>query len=268
MIVTLPMLRFANRSTPYRIVPEDDAVRVLGQASRKSIGQHFSIVCWNMYKASRRGWLEDMETLAKDADFILLQEAMLHGDRAHPFHVSSGFEWVMGQSFAYSMLDRTSGVKTGSRIAALSRRLVRSEDHEPIIDLPKSILATEYDILNTAGNLLMLNIHAINVARTSKFARQIAQMEALVAAHAGPVVLAGDFNTWNPRRRGVLRKAINRLGLARVPVAAPQWRHLGQVLDHVFYRGVTVKSAAALTAIRSSDHIPLRVEFEHTPRGD
>lgn len=260
------MLRLAARAKNYRIVPEDDAVRVLGQAGRKSIAQHFTLVCWNMYKASRRGWLEDMESLVKDADFILLQEAMLHGNSAHPFHVSSGFEWVMGQCFAYSLLDRTSGVKTGSRIAALSRRLIRSKDHEPIIDLPKSILATEYDILNTAGNLLLLNIHAINMVRTSKFARQIAQLEDVVAQHNGPVVLAGDFNTWNPRRQAVLRRTIERLELTRVPVAAPQWRHLGQTLDHVFYRGVTVRSAAALTHIRSSDHIPLRVEFEHTPK--
>jgi len=260
------MIARVIRRRAYRIVPEDDALRILGQATRKSLGHRFTVVCWNMFKARRRGWLDDLTQLAAEADFILLQEAVLHGDRAHPFHTTSGFEWVMGQSFAYQARAVTSGVKTGSRIAALRRHMVRSHDREPVIDLPKTILATEYDILNDDGNLLVLNIHAINVASSRKFARQIDQLEEMLQQHCGPVVLAGDFNTWNPRRRRILFRAVARYDLQHVPVAAPQWRHMNQVLDHVFYRGITLKSATALQHIRSSDHIPLKVEFEHAPR--
>jgi endonuclease/exonuclease/phosphatase (EEP) superfamily protein YafD len=256
------------RKDRYRIVPEDDSVRVLGQATRKSLGQHFTMICWNMYKARRRGWLDDLTAMTHDADFVLLQEAMLHGDKAHPFHTSSGFEWVMAQNFAFQSVAVTSGVKTGSRIAALSRKVLRSPDKEPFISLPKTMLATEYDILNTAGNLLVLNIHAINITSSRKFARQVAQLEAVLDAHKGPAILAGDFNTWNWRRRSILFDAVENHDLHRVPVGAPQWRHLNQVLDHVFYRGMTLKKATAMQHIRSSDHIPLRVEFEqlaHVP---
>lgn len=259
------MIRLTNQRNNYRIVPEDDAVRVLGHASRKSLGQHFTLICWNIFKARRRGWLEDLTALAADADFVLLQEAMLHGDRAHPFHVASGFEWVMGQNFSYQSEAKTSGVKTGSRISALSRRMVRSPDFEPLIELPKTMLATEYDILNASGNLLLLNIHAINIVSSRKFRRQIEQIEVILDQHRGPVILAGDFNTWNPKRRGIVFSAIQNHSLLRVPVGAPQWRHLGQVLDHVFYRGVTLKKAEAMLTVRSSDHIPLRVEFEQIP---
>lgn len=256
------MIRALNRKSLYRIVPEDDSVRVLGQATRKSLGHHFTMICWNMYKASKRGWLEDLTAMTADVDFVLLQEAMLHGDRAHPFHVSSGFEWVMAQNFAFKSTAVTSGVKTGSRIAAVSRKVLRSPDHEPIIALPKMILATEYDILNSTGNLLILNIHAINITSSKKFGRQVAQLEAVLDTHKGPVILAGDFNTWNPRRRSILFDAVENHALQHVPIGAPQWRHFGQVLDHVFYRGMTLKSAVCMKSIRSSDHIPLRVEFE------
>ncbi|MBL8645536.1 MAG: endonuclease/exonuclease/phosphatase family protein [Rhodospirillaceae bacterium] len=254
--------RVLSRKSLYRIVPEDDSVRVLGQATRKSLGQHFTIVCWNIYKARRHGWLEDLTALTADADFVLLQEAMLHGDKAHPFHVASGFEWVMAQNFAYRSAAVTSGVKTGSRIAAINRKVLRSPDKEPIIALPKTILATEYDILNTAGNLLVLNIHAINITSSRKFGRQVAQLEAVLDDHKGPVILAGDFNTWNPKRRRILFDAVETHALHHVPIGAPQWRHLGQVLDHVFYRGMTLKSATCMQTIRSSDHVPLKVEFE------
>jgi hypothetical protein len=46
------------------------------------------------------------------------------------------------------------------------------------------------------------------------------------------------------------------------PVAAPQWRHFNQTLDHVFYRGVRLIGARALTHVRSSDHIPLAADFD------
>jgi endonuclease/exonuclease/phosphatase (EEP) superfamily protein YafD len=256
------IIKLPRRSGAYRIVPEDDAVRVLGQATRRSLANRFTLICWNMYKARKRGWLEDLTQLADRADFIVLQEAVLHDDRAHPFHVASGFEWVMGQNFAYVSRAVTSGVKTGSRIAALSRHILRTADHEPVIALPKTMLATEYDILNSEGHLLIINVHAVNIVSAKKFARQVEQLEAIVAKHRGPVILAGDFNTWNKRRRAILFRAVKAHGLARVPVAAPRWRHLNQVLDHVFYRGLVMKSAAALLNIRSSDHIPLLVEFE------
>jgi endonuclease/exonuclease/phosphatase (EEP) superfamily protein YafD len=256
------MISLTKPRKNYRLVPEGDALRILGHATRKTLGQSFSLVSWNMYKARKRGWLDDLTALAAQADFILLQEAVLHGDRPHAFHVASGFEWVMGQNFSYDTKAITSGVKTGSRIASLTSRMIRSRDREPLIDLPKTILATEYDILNSSGHLLLLNIHAINIVSSRKFSRQIDQLVTLMDQHQGPIVLAGDFNTWNPRRRSILAKAVAQHDLARAPVAAPQWRHFNQVLDHVFYRGLKLKSAAALLNIRSSDHIPLRVEFE------
>jgi len=256
------MIDLTKPRKSYRLVPEGDALRIMGHATRKCLGQSFSLVSWNMYKARKSGWLEDLNALAAQADFILLQEAVLHGDKPHAFHLASGFEWIMGQNFSYHAKDITSGVKTGSRIASLTSRMIRSRDREPFINLPKTILATEYDISNSAGHLLLLNIHAINIVSSRKFSRQIDQLAALMDKHQGPVVLAGDFNTWNPRRRSILAKAVAQHRLVRAPVAAPQWRHFNQVLDHVFYRGLKLKSAAALLSIRSSDHIPLRVEFE------
>ena len=120
----------------------------------------------------------------------------------------------MGQNFLHALRGITSGVKPGSRVAALLPRMIRSRDLEPMIDLLKTILATECDILNSEENLL-LNIHAINIVSSRKFSRQIDQLTSL--------------------------------------------------LDHIFYRSLILKSAAALLHVRSSEHTPLRVEFEHQP---
>lgn len=257
------MIRVPVAHRIYRLIPDELAVRILGQASRKSLGKKFTLVSWNMFKARKRNWLEDITLVAQDADFVLLQEAVLHGDKAHPFHLDSGFEWVMGQNFAHRLKQgRTSGVKTGSRIASVAQRMFRSPDLEPVIRLPKTILATEYDIRGQGENLLLLNIHAVNFVSAQKFARQIDQLVAVIKVHIGPIILAGDFNTWNPRRMSILFQAVEACRLQHVPIAAPRWHHLGQALDHVFYRGVQFKNAWAMLNIKSSDHIPLRVEFE------
>ncbi|MSO97994.1 MAG: endonuclease/exonuclease/phosphatase family protein [Rhodospirillaceae bacterium] len=257
------MIRMPGPHQMYRLIPDDDSVRILGQANRKSLGRRFTLVSWNMHKARKRAWLDDLTLLCEDADFVLLQEAVLHGDRPHAFHLESGFEWVMGQNFAHRLRGgRTSGVKTGSRIASISHQVLRSADHEPFIRLPKTILATAYNLKAPDETLLLLNIHAVNFVSAIKFSRQIEQLKFVIEQHRGSVILAGDFNTWNPRRRKILFRAVAQFELHRVPVAAPLWRHLGQVLDHVFYRGVVLKKAWAVLNVKSSDHIPLKVEFE------
>jgi len=255
------MIRALSPRLLMPLVPEADAVRVLGTPGRKALGDSFTLVSWNMSKARRRGWLEDLTLLCADADIMALQEAVLHGDRPHDFHLKSGFEWVMGQSFAQRWRGRTNGVKTGARVVSLFRRMIRSRDHEPLLRLPKTTLATAY-ALRSGEPLLVLNIHAVNFVSARKFARQIAQIQEALDAHDGPAVVAGDFNTWNPRRRAILRAAAHDCRLTRVPVAAPRWRHLNQVLDHVYYRGVELVQAWAVLNVKSSDHVPLRVEFK------
>jgi endonuclease/exonuclease/phosphatase (EEP) superfamily protein YafD len=254
------MIRALSPQLLMPLVPEEQALRVLGAPGRKALGEKFTLVSWNISKARRRGWLDDLSLLCADADILALQEAVLHGDRPHDFHLNSGFEWVMGQSFAQRWRGRTNGVKTGARVAALSRRMIRSRDNEPLLRLPKAALATTY-ALKSGAALLVLNIHAVNFVSARKFARQIAQIEEALSAHDGPAIVAGDFNTWNPRRRAILRAAAHDCRLERVPVAAPRWRHLNQVLDHVYYRGVELVQAWAVLNVKSSDHVPLRVEF-------
>ncbi|MHB1205065.1 MAG: endonuclease/exonuclease/phosphatase family protein [Rhodospirillaceae bacterium] len=247
----------------FRASPEEDALRRLGEASTAAFGPTLKLISWNIFKSQRRGWLGDLTTLSTGADLVLLQEAVLHGGTAHPFHLSSGLEWIMVENLRSLREHITTGPKTGCRVTASAMAYVRSQDFEPIIGTPKTFLHTEYPLANGA-RLLVLNVHAINLVSHAKFARQVTQFIAPVAAHDGPCIIAGDFNTWNQPRWHLLQKAMADVGMVRAPVAAPQWRHLNQTLDHVFYRGVRLISARALTHVRSSDHIPLAVDFDLT----
>ena len=214
-----------------------------------------------MFKAQRRGWLSDLTAVSVNTDLVLIQEAVLHGGIAQPFHVGSGMEWIMVENLRHASEHITTGPKTGSRVTAATSAFVRSLDREPLINTPKTFLLTSYP-LASGGSLLVLNVHAINLVSSAKFMRQVEQMVAAVADHRGPCIVAGDFNTWNKPRTHILRRAMAELGLTRVPAAAPQWRHFNQVLDHVFFRGMRLIGARPLPHIKSSDHVPLWAEFD------
>ena len=112
------------------------------------------------------------------------------------------------------------------------------------------------------GTLAVVNVHAMNFVPLAKFARQIAQISQMMEAEKGPMLVGGDFNTWNPSRVRLVMSAMEKAGMTRVPVTVPRrWRHLGQQLDHVFTRGLKLIDARPLPHVVSSDHIPLRMEF-------
>ncbi len=243
----------------FRAIPEATTPRKLGTASAESFGPSIKLISWNMFKARRRGWLLDLEALTSGVELVLLQEAVLQGGLAQPFHLASGMEWIMAETSASERGMLTTGPKTGSRVQALESRAVRSQDHEPISRTPKALLATTYPF--AGAQLLVVNVHAINFVATAKFARQLEQVAEPVATHKGPCIVAGDFNTWNEARWHMLSEIMRDAGLKRVPAQFPKWQHFNRVLDHVFYRGLRLMSSRALPHVKTSDHVPLWAEF-------
>jgi len=89
-----------------------------------------------------------------------------------------------------------------------------------------------------------------------------AQLDALgkvLAAHAGPVVLAGDFNTWSEARERALAGLAARLALEpALPNSDTRSRFFGRPADWAYARGVEVLDATA-PVVTASDHNPLLV---------
>ena len=89
---------------------------------------------------------------------------------------------------------------------------------------------------------------------------------------SGPVVVAGDFNTWNDRRMGAVQDLAHALDLVevapdfpggtkgRLPVRKAR-ETLGLDprlhLDRLFVRGLVPVHAAWMEPYRCSDHVPL-----------
>lgn len=108
--------------------------------------------------------------------------------------------------------------------------------------------------------MLVLNIHGINFVNNLAFENQIVQNLTRVKAHTGPVIYAGDFNTWNSARKDFLITKAREVGLEASVLTVNGLPK--PILDHILTRGLTVQSGRTLEEITSSDHKPLEVTLK------
>jgi UPF0294 protein VP2298 len=106
-------------------------------------------------------------------------------------------------------------------------------------------------------------VHLINFEiNPTSYEEQLRTLMQLISQHQGPLVLSGDFNSWNGYRAQIIRKVINEFDLEEVSFAQDhRLRFLGNPLDHIFVRGLNVLNATT-EPTESSDHAPLLLEVE------
>jgi len=223
------------------------------------------LLVWNIHKQGDSGWERDLSAFATASDVVLLQETVLRPPLRDILE-DSGLRWVMASSFLLGADDI--GVLTATRIAPIASCTQRVV--EPLIRIPKSAVISWLPITNTrtdaradarAGSretLAIANVHSINFELAPDVYR--AQLEALadaLAGHRGPIIFAGDFNTWNDARDAVVAEIATRLGLTELNLRLDQRAvFFGRHLDHIFIRGLQLIDVGAIP-VTSSDHNPL-----------
>jgi endonuclease/exonuclease/phosphatase (EEP) superfamily protein YafD len=218
------------------------------------------LVTWNIHKQDDRGWQHDLRGFASDSDVLLLQETVLD-DALQQMIADAGMHWVMASSFIYANID--TGVLTASRVAPLAsctQRIV-----EPLLRLPKSAVISWFPLRGETATLAVVNVHAINFSLSLGAYR--AQFDAIadaLAQHAGPIVFAGDLNTWTTERIAVVDAAARRLGCTEIAFTDDRRRlFFGHQLDHIYTRGLDVVASSAI-AVTSSDHNPVMATLRYT----
>jgi endonuclease/exonuclease/phosphatase (EEP) superfamily protein YafD len=243
------------------IYKDPDALQIMGGTPVLEFGNRVNLLVWNMYKAYHNAWEADFRRLIEDKDLVLLQESILNTRHDPIFQTPDPFEWVMAKSHRNLKTLAVTGVKTGSTVKSNAQNFLISPDLEPIFKTPKLLLATTYPVINSRKILLVINVHAINFVSLKKYNRQIEQIIEAARDHDGPVILAGDFNTWNSLRLRSLHDLAKKMELHEVPLErTTRMLHFNRHLDHVFYRGLEFQKAEVF-AVRSSDHYPITVEF-------
>ena len=216
-----------------------------------------NVLVWNIYKQQKDDWQAALNSLTTSSDLVLLQEASLT-PKLKQFVVDKSYSAELVRAF--DVFDTSAGVLTLAKESA--EKVCAHIAVEPWLRLPKSALLSEYPLSN-GETLIVVNIHAINFTLgTEDYKNQIEALSQEVKAHDGPLIIAGDFNSWSEDRLATLQQQVKQLGLSEV-VFTPDERMrfiTGLPLDHIFYRGLEVKEAYS-TKSHASDHNPLQVSF-------
>ena len=216
-----------------------------------------SVLNWNVYKGQRKNWATDFRRYSHKHDVVIIQEAHLRNDLKSLLG-SDNRHWVMNASFQYQ--DKATGVMTASSVKPVYSCGMRTL--EPLIRLPKTSLISLYPVDGMHEKLLVANIHGINFTLgVDVYKEQIEKLYAVINRHSGPVVLAGDFNSWSAERMQIVEDLAQRLSLQSLDYTSHnRTRIFGNVLDHVFYRGLEPLEYDTWH-VASSDHNPMRVRF-------
>ncbi|REG84348.1 endonuclease/exonuclease/phosphatase family protein [Marinomonas pollencensis] len=246
-----------------------ESLTLMGNAPKQALGPNIELLLWNVFKCKRKGWQKDFSSLIHNKDLILLQEAVLNTPFDNLFHHSLQHQWIMASSFRNLKSNIETGVKTGASVAAQSQYFSASEHGEPLTQTKKMLLAIEYPLVDigstTASSLLVINAHLINFVAIGKFRAHLEQISHTLQGHNGPIVLAGDFNTWNKKRLASFNKLAAEYSLQQVDmVRQPRLNHLFRHLDHVYCRGFEVTHVQVHSDIHSSDHYPISLSLQLT----
>lgn len=216
-----------------------------------------NVLVWNIYKQNRSSWQSALQFLAKDKQLLLLQEASMTTDlRA----------WIDNGKWSGNIVDAFKAFDTSAGVLNLAHQLPKLAcaytEMEPWLRLPKSAIYATYPLSN--GEVLaVVNIHAINFTYgTQEYHRQLNELTKALSKHSGPMIIAGDFNSWSEERLTVMKSVLENLGVKEVlyqPDHRKQFLN-GLQLDHVFYRDLILEKAKAPIS-DASDHNPIEIYF-------
>ncbi|MCZ4338114.1 endonuclease/exonuclease/phosphatase family protein [Shewanella colwelliana] len=219
-----------------------------------------NLAVWNIYKQQKTQWQQTLTALEHDAHLILLQEAKL-SPKLERFITSNGLHLAMAKAFKlFSTPVGVMNLSTESASLSCAFHAI-----EPWIRFAKSSLVSSY-LLSNGQTLLVVNLHGINFDwRLQRYEQQWEVVAKKIALHQGPVILAGDFNTWRNERLEIVEELTARLKLKEARYKS-DFRHrvFGYPLDHLYYRGLNLVHAASFKTA-SSDHNPIVAQFTLMP---
>lgn len=258
----------------YRLHPEQPAHELayipISSGARRpffSTTVPLDIRVWNTFKGRRERYYDVLAEQTAAADLILLQE-FRHDpvwEASHRTIFAERDAAMVVSFYTRPHQEAPTGVCTGSAVRPMKTLFFLSRYREPVTRTPKTALCTYYPIdrADCAAEqaLLVLNSHGINFRLRRPFLYQMLEFEAQLRQHAGPIILVGDFNTWEQGRVRILDAVARSVGLTHIPFPAGIKTVRGHELDRVYVRGGAAVDQRVVVNAGASDHSMLSFKF-------
>jgi endonuclease/exonuclease/phosphatase (EEP) superfamily protein YafD len=230
--------------------------------SSKRLDRSFTLLSWNMNKRTLDRDASDYSKKmfeVESVDIIALQEARAELD----VHTLYTFPSVMSPNI--QTRKSLYGVQTASHYSFKAYQQHLTDTRESFFATRKSALVTLHDF-EDGSHMSVVNIHAINFVLHGQYKKELLRLLERIRHIEGPMILCGDFNSWNQNRYETMMEFVKDLGLVQVVFDGK--KHIKsfnrQPLDYVFYRGLNIVSQKVLEVLTVSDHNPLIVRFKKT----
>ena len=210
------------------------------------------LVNWNIQKKSSPEWERDFDALVDGKELVLIQEASLRTGTNNERNSRSYRSFAPG----YRRNGEITGVLTLSSIEPMTQCSFVIQ--EPVLRTPKATSVTQFSLSTTDNTLVVVNVHAVNFSLgLAAFREQFERIAEVLSEHQGPIILAGDFNTWRVARMVLIEELTARLGLQPLQFEEDhRVRSFGQPLDHIYVRGLSAV-VASTREVTTSDHNPM-----------
>lgn len=251
----------------FETVPLSEAHVVRGNAVEGKLPAHsLDVLVWNVKKGDRPLFDSEFKKFGADKELFLIQEAYTAGFFTDTLDAFKGYQWDLGLSFRYK---RYNNDATGNMIGAIVKPTWVKVEHtfnlEPVTKTPKATIYAKFAVEGFDKELLVISMHGINFNGLNAYLNHLAQVRAVIAAHRGPVFLAGDFNTRTDEREVELRAFAASLRLKEVELINGDGRMQSygskHYLDYAFVKGLTVKHAEVFES-KGSDHQPMEFSLD------
>ncbi len=224
------------------------------------------VVTYNIrYGEALAAALADLQALAPGgADVVLLQEMDPDGTAWLAERLGCGFVYAPASRHPHH--DGLFGNAVLSRWPIVGHSMAVLPHGSPLYHLRRVAVAADLDVAGRPVRAVSLHLASAFLPQAQRLDQLGAALDSLVAGWDGAVVLGGDLNTSTPDDRFRFHRALRAAGLRTVPAAGPtaRWQPTrlwgcGEVLDHVYVRGLVAARPLVGREATASDHWPLRV---------
>ena len=257
---TIVQLPTANAYIFTKPVKLSKAHRQINKATKAALNpESIKVMVWNIHKGNDPGFKEDFIAYGADRDVFLIQEMYQQKKVMKTLDAMPNVRFDVGISFKYRFKKGRpySGTMIGSTVEPSSIALSRSKDKEPVVLTYKVLTIGTYPIKDN-HDLMIINIHGMNITSNKAFYRQVNDAINAMAGHKGPIIFAGDFNTnRQPRIDYLQRNLVKRLGFDDMQFRNDERMKsaiTNLTIDFTFTRGLDVIDSEVLGHLKSSDH--------------